>query len=183
MTRDDERELAELYERTRSRLRAAASRFVGWDDAEDVVQDAFVRALTFPGALRRDASMTNWMTRILFNAAIDETRRRKRQPRTVAMPEFGACEVGANAHHPWQLEVKSALAASSRRDREVLVLAAVLGLSYQETAQRLGLSVATTKSRLHTARWRLQRAISGLPASGRSTRHGSSSHSTRPGAS
>jgi RNA polymerase sigma-70 factor (ECF subfamily) len=159
MTQHHQGELEDLYERVRPRLRMTASRYVGWDDAEDVVQDAFVRALASPGAFRHDASITTWMTRIVLNAAIDETRRRKRRPATVASPDLAGLRCGQTPHYP-AVELKAALAASSRGDRAILVLAGLLGFSYKETAQRLGLTVGTTKSRLCSARARLRGSIS-----------------------
>ena len=160
----DHQELEELYAHIQPRLRATASRFVGWDDAEDVVQDAFVRALAFPGAFRHQASISTWMTRILLNTAIDETRRRKRRPQTVAGVDPTMIERGTMPRHPGWLELQTALAACSRHDRELLVLAGVLGFSYSETAQRLGLGVKTTKSRLCSARSRLRRVMAGSAA-------------------
>ena len=161
VTHEYDQDLEVLFEQARPRLRASASRLVGWDDAEDVVQEAFVRALAFPGAFRHDASMTTWMTRIVVNTAIDETRRRKRRPRIVSTPNLADLDCGAMPHYPQRVELKAALAATRRSDREILVLAGLLGLSYSETAQRLGLTVGTTKSRLHTARCRLRRAMTG----------------------
>jgi len=161
VTREEEQDLEVIYEQVRPRLRASASRFVGWDDAEDVVQDAFLRALACPGAFRHEASRTTWMTRIVLNAAIDETRRRKRRPRTAPSPDLASLECGVMPHHSTRLELKAALAATRRSDREILVLAGLLGFSYKETAQRLGLAVGTTKSRLYTARCRLRRTMTG----------------------
>src|SRR5215216_3433160 len=144
-TRDYDHEIEAVFEHVRPRLRASASRVVGWDDAEDVVQDAFVRALAFPGAFRHDASITTWMTRIVMNAAIDETRRRKRRPRTAPTADLADVERGVIPQYPQRLEFKAALTATRRSDRELLVLAGLLGLSYKETAQRLGLTVGMTK--------------------------------------
>jgi RNA polymerase sigma-70 factor, ECF subfamily len=162
VTREYDRDIEMVFEHVRPRLRACASTVVGWDDAEDVVQEAFVRALAFPGAFRHDASMTTWMTRIVMNAAIDETRRRTRRPRTVPRPDVAKIDCSVMPHYPQRLELKTALAAMRRSDRELLVLAGLLGLSYKETARRLGLTVATTKSRLWTARRRLRRAMTGV---------------------
>ena len=133
-----------------------ASRFVGWDDAEDLVQEAFVRALAFPGVFRHHASTATWMTRILVNVAIDETRRRKRRPSCVTTEDVGRVERSATPMQLVRLELKTALANSTRMDREVLVLAGLLGFSCEETAQRLGLTIGTTKSRLWHARRRLR---------------------------
>jgi RNA polymerase sigma-70 factor (ECF subfamily) len=154
-------ELEMLFQQDRPRLRASASRVVGWDDAEDVVQEAFVRALAFPGAFRHDASMATWMTRIVLNTAIDETRRRKRRPHIVSTPDLTAVDSGVMPQYSQRLALKAALAGTRRSDRELIVLAGLLGLSYQETAQRLGLTVGTTKSRLCSARGRLRRAMTG----------------------
>jgi RNA polymerase sigma-70 factor (ECF subfamily) len=158
-------DLEALYEQVRPRLRVTASRLVGWDDAEDVVQEAFVRALAFPGVFRRESSPLTWMTRIVLNTAIDETRKRKRRPSTVATPAFAEAGHGVMPQHPVCTELRAALAASSRGDREVLVLAGLLGFSYRETAERLGVSVSTTKSRLCSARMRLRHAMTGQDAS------------------
>lgn len=161
MTQDHALELENLYEQHRLRLRGSASRVVGWDDAEDVVQEAFVKALAFPGAFRQDAAMTTWMTRIVVNTAIDHTRRQKRRPQTVSTPHLADVAPGVMPRYAQRLELKSALAATGRGDRELLVLAGLLGWTYKETAHQLGLTVGATKSRLCTARCRLRRAMTG----------------------
>lgn len=157
----DDGDLAIVYERVRPRLRAMASRFVGWDAAEDIVQDAFVLALTHPGTFRREASITTWLTRILVNAAIDETRRMKRRPACVAGRDLPVAGHGALPLGLYHLELKAALAAANRTDREVLVLVGLLGWTHEEAAGRLGVTAGRTKSRLWNARRRLRRALAG----------------------
>jgi RNA polymerase sigma factor (sigma-70 family) len=153
-------EIEKIYEQVKPKLRAMASKYVGWHDAEDIVQDAFVRALCFPGVFRRQAAVATWLTRILLNTAIDETRRRKRRPSCVTDSQ---AIVGGHAVMPAHLEVldvKAALAAGNRMDREVLVLAGLFGLSSEETARRLGVTAGTAKSRLWHARRRLRHRLS-----------------------
>ena len=66
-----------LYEQSRRQLRTVAARYVG-DEAEDVVQDAFLRALRSGHGFRGDAQPLTWISRIVVNASLDRCRRRTR---------------------------------------------------------------------------------------------------------
>src|SRR5215217_857000 len=75
--------LADTYERSHQHLCAVAARYVG-PDAEDVVQDAFVRALQTGDAFRHEASTATWLHRIAVNICIDRWRRQRRRPEIAA---------------------------------------------------------------------------------------------------
>jgi RNA polymerase sigma-70 factor, ECF subfamily len=121
--------------------------------AEDVTQEAFLRAFRFLGAFRGEAKFTSWLLRIVRNCGMDALRRQHsqstRQP--VAMP--GASDPAARA------ELAQAIEGLSADHRQPFLLIEVFGLSYREAADVLSLKVGTVKSRMHRARQTLIRAL------------------------
>ena len=122
--------------------------------ADDVTQDAFLRAYRFLGSFRGDAKFTSWLFRIVRNCAMDSLRSRKSYlakepplPAPASNPETRA-------------ELQAALRGISDDHREPFLLIEVFGLSYQEAADVLGLKVGTVKSRMHRARLSLVRELS-----------------------
>lgn len=83
----DQEAFEALVLRHRARLTRVAQRFLsGLSEAEDMVQEAFVKAFTRLDRLRDGVPFRNWATRIVINLCIDELRRRKRH-REAPMPE------------------------------------------------------------------------------------------------
>jgi RNA polymerase sigma-70 factor (ECF subfamily) len=123
--------------------------------AEDVTQEAFLRAFRFLGGFRGDRKFGSWLFSIVRNCAMDALRRARRPespwderttPRSVADPSA-------------RVELAAALRSVSSEHREAFLLVEVFGLSYQETADVLGVAVGTVKSRMFRARQALSRAI------------------------
>ena len=122
--------------------------------AEDVTQEAFLRAFRFLGGFRGDRKFGSWLFSIVRNCAMDALRRHRRSqpwdeetmPRTVADPSARA-------------ELDAALRTISAEHRETFLLVEVFGLSYQETADVQGVAVGTVKSRMFRAREALCKAI------------------------
>ena len=122
--------------------------------AEDVTQEAFLRAFRFLGGFRGDRKFGSWLFSIVRNCAMDALRRQRQSqpwdeetmPRTVADPSARA-------------ELDAALRAISAEHRETFLLVEVFGLSYQETADVQGVAVGTVKSRMFRAREALYKAI------------------------
>ena len=122
--------------------------------AEDVTQEAFLRAFRFLGGFRGDRKFGSWLFSIGRNCAMDALRRQRRSqpwdeetmPRTVADPSARA-------------ELDAALRTISAEHRETFLLVEVFGLSYQETADVQGVAVGTVKSRMFRAREALCKAI------------------------
>jgi RNA polymerase sigma-70 factor (ECF subfamily) len=136
------------------RLRATASRMVG-QDADDMVQDAFVRALESEAGFRHDASHTTWMHRIVVNICLDERRRRRRR-------DLLAMGLAWNERRfvEWPMAVdrvgiRTALGRLSTTDRTMCLLYDVMGYTHVEIAATLRIPVGTSKSRLAVARRRL----------------------------
>jgi RNA polymerase sigma-70 factor (ECF subfamily) len=155
-----------LYRVARSILRDNA-------EAEDAVQEAYLRAFTALKDFRGEAGLGTWLTRITINEALGRLRRRKRSepPGNTAS---GAAEadilVFPGAAHPMNPEqtmavgeirhlLERAIDGLPPAFRTVFVLREIEGLSVDETADQLGLPAATVKTRLHRARRLLRKSL------------------------
>jgi RNA polymerase sigma-70 factor (ECF subfamily) len=138
----------------RDRARGLAWRLVGGDQdaAEDVVQDAFVKAYRALGRFREDSSLETWFYRILVNQA--HKHRRWRAVRQRWSPEWDETQAVApsDARDPaLQRRITQALAKLSRRQREAFVLVHFEGFTVRETGHLIGAREGTVKSHLHRA--------------------------------
>ncbi len=121
--------------------------------AEDVTQEAFLRAFRFLGGFRGDSKFTSWLFRIARNCAMDALRARKstlakEHPQPIGPPDPQA-----------RIELETALSSVSQEHREPFLLIEVFGLSYQEAADVLNVRVGTVKSRMHRARQAMMSAL------------------------
>jgi RNA polymerase sigma-70 factor (ECF subfamily) len=121
--------------------------------AEDVTQEAFLRAFRFLRSYRGDAKFTSWLFRIARNCAMDAIRSRTVHLEKEPPPPVGPTDPQA------RLELHAALDAVSDEHREPFLLIEVFGLSYQEAADVLGVRVGTVKSRMHRARKAMMDAL------------------------
>jgi RNA polymerase sigma-70 factor (ECF subfamily) len=147
-----------LVERHSDVVHRVARRFVGADDAEDVSQDAFLRAFHRLRGFRHDAPFRSWLLRITHNAALDHLARRRAEPVDPAGIE-GVRRRDGPRPPAEQLETRERierlelkLQGLSAPHRTVLVLRDVEGLSYQEIAQVTDWPLGSVKGRLHRAR-------------------------------
>ena len=169
--RGDGRAYAELVERYHGRVYGIVYRMCGPQDAEDLTQDVFVRALH---ALRRfqfqgQASFRTWLYRIAVNSAINELRRRGRVNASCgpSFEELDENESGVSERilpdYSWAPEVlvereelRRAVHQTLRqlppKHRAVIILVDLEGLPYEEAAEILGCPLGTVKSRLARAR-------------------------------
>jgi len=139
----------------RERARRLAWRLVGGDEAaaEDVTQDAFVKAYQALGNFRGDASLETWFYRILVRQAHNYRRWRAVRDvwnRTWAedLPDSSAEILGDPG---LRQRIAQALARLSHRQREAFILVHLEGFTVQECAELLGKPLGTVKSHLHRA--------------------------------
>jgi RNA polymerase sigma-70 factor (ECF subfamily) len=153
--------IAETYAQSYGQLRSVAARFVSRDEADDLVQEAYLRALAHGGRFRGEAAETTWIYRILVNACLDARRYRQRRGSQVALEDGHTSLRGRRVHGPVERHaLRAALATLDLSEREVCVLYDVMGYTHPEIARRLGIPVGTSKGRLCTARRRLRRLLS-----------------------
>lgn len=136
-------------------LTAVAQRLVGRDDAQDVVQDALVRAWRRWSTFDPDKGTTRtWLLAIVMDRARAHRIRRIRiRYRLFAeVPEFPV----PNRDHAQRVAIERTVADLPRRQREVVVLYYLADLSVEETAGVLGIRVGTVKAHLGAARTSLR---------------------------
>jgi len=122
-------------------------------EAEDLAHDAVVRALQSGSAPRKIADLRPWMFRIVKNLFIDE-KRKERVQREFSIAQSRLSDIGpAQASDPVEaLMVRQAYAKLAPRDREILCLVDILGLTYAQAAAVIDVPVGTVMSRVSRAR-------------------------------
>jgi RNA polymerase sigma-70 factor (ECF subfamily) len=159
--------LAELTRRHADAVyRVALSVTRSHEMAEDVAQDALLKAWQALPSFRGDAPLKNWLLRITHNTAISALRRR----RDVHLDPADIPEAPAPPHASVEARVEANISVEAFGDalrrlddlsRSVVVLREVEGLSYEEIAQVLDVSLPTVKTRLLRARRTLAAALEG----------------------
>ena len=122
--------------------------------ADDVTQEAFLRAFRFLGGFRGDSKFTSWLFRIARNCAMDQLR-----ARSATLQRESRAPLGPISDPQARVELHAALDAVTPEHREPFLLVEVFGLSYQEAADVLGVRVGTIKSRMHRARRAMMEAL------------------------
>jgi RNA polymerase sigma-70 factor, ECF subfamily len=141
--------------------RFIAARVRNRDDAEDVLQDVFVKIHDQLPRLEDPARLNAWVYQITRNAIVDYYRRRGRTPElTTEFPDDLAADVAetdlTDEVAAWLLPMIETLPP---KYRDAMRLAEVQGLTQQETAERLGISLSGAKSRVQRGRERLREAL------------------------
>lgn len=153
-------ELVRLHQR---RAYAVARSVVGTHhDAEDAVQDGFLHAYRALDRFRPDQAFGSWLYRIVANAALDLTRRRKVRsweelPAAIASPFRDPGEADE-----LRRRLDDALARLQPRQRSVVVLHDVEGFNHAEIGEMLGIPEGTARSDLHHARAALRVSLDDL---------------------
>jgi RNA polymerase sigma-70 factor (ECF subfamily) len=148
-----------LYESHSARMKSLALNVLGnRSDAEDAVQEAFLRAYKNRHSFRSDAALWTWVYRILLNACHDIGRSRaaRRDNQTVAtdLP----CAIGDG---PMRLTLQRAVNGLAPIYRDVFLLCEVEGYTHREVAGILEIPEGTSKGRLFEARRQLKQTLAG----------------------
>jgi RNA polymerase sigma factor (sigma-70 family) len=133
-------------------------------EAEDIVQEAFMKAYFSLKQLGSPYAFTAWLSRIVYHLCQDRIKKRDKQD---ALTRKWLNEKIDNANHSRnQIEQKQlgidlhrAMQALTLEHRTVLILREIQGLSYQEIANILGVPEGTVKSRIHKARLALRNEL------------------------
>ncbi|MBV9663849.1 MAG: sigma-70 family RNA polymerase sigma factor [Actinobacteria bacterium] len=134
-------------------------------DAEDLVQEVLLRVRRGL-ATYRPGSMEGWLSRITTNVFLDDVRRQRRRPAVVmADPPDALLPAAPSADEALASttlpdRVQAALARLPEDFRAAVVLCDVVGESYEQIAESLGIPIGTVRSRIHRARALLRDALS-----------------------
>jgi RNA polymerase sigma-70 factor (ECF subfamily) len=155
----------QLYRKHGARMKSIALNLVGnAADAEDAVQDAFLKVYRSADSFKHDAAFSTWIYRILVNACHDLMRRRqRRKPETPAAELEPALAEGGGSivdDHPLRIMLEQCVARLHPKYRTVFLLYEVEGFKHREIAAILKIPEGTSKNLLFEAKKELQRLIS-----------------------
>src|SRR5213075_47101 len=145
-------------------------------DAEDLVQETYLRAYRGFGGFREGTNLKAWLYRILTNTFINQYRAKKRRPDQVDLDDVGDFYIfrrlggleAADAERTAETEalesmpddeVKQALESIPEQFRMAVILADIEGFSYKEIADILDVPIGTVMSRIHRGRKALQQRL------------------------
>jgi len=133
-------------------------------DAEDAVQETFLKVFRNIAGFKGDSSFSTWVTRILINNCYDLRRRRMRRPEMTELeegPGMDGMELprASGTDHPLRMMLERSMARLGERNRTVFLLFEIEGLSHAEIAATLGISEASSKNTLFQAKRELRRML------------------------
>ena len=170
LQRRDKQAWGQLFETHRDQVFGQCLRMLrNRQDAEDISQEVFLRAVRSIGAFRGDASLRTWLHQITHNACLTHLasvgKRLQDSLDPSVMTEFASESPSpeeASASAGMRAILENALGELDPVFREAILLREVEGLSYEEIAQVTGVSVNTVKTRIYRARMKLQQRLVGF---------------------
>ena len=131
--------------------------------AEQLTQDAFVRAWWKLPTFRGESAFGSWLHRLAVNVVLEDGRReRRREARVLHVERPESHELGGRVgQDDARMDLERAIARLPDRARAVLVLFDIEGYPQEEIARMLGVAVGTVKAQLHRARRLLRDALGG----------------------
>ncbi len=146
-----------LYRRHRDRIYALVWRLCGGDAglAEDLLQEAFIRAWQKLDSFRGDSRFGTWLHRLSANVALSDRRSRMRRLTRETELDVTAERKAAGDRDVYagkRMDLEKAVSTLPERARTVLVLYDIEGYSHAEIAEIAGMAVGSSKAQLHRAR-------------------------------
>ena len=129
-------------------------------EAQDLVQDVYLRAYRFFNQFEKGTNFKAWLFRILKNVYINKYRKQARLPKMVDISDIGMFTDLANVKTPENEifdkllddDITNAMNSLPEEFRLVIILSDIQGFSYKETAEILSCPIGTVMSRLHRGR-------------------------------
>ena len=148
-----------LYRSTVAAVHSLARRILGRELADAATQEVYLRAWRKRESFRGEAAASTWLHRLARNELVNQARTRARAPRLEPQVDAGSEPQRGPRASDLQLDLEVALEQLPNGARQIFVLHDVEGLQHAEIAERLGISVGTSKSQLHRARALLRAAL------------------------
>ena len=128
------------------------------EDAKDISQEVFLKAYRNIGNFDERSQFSTWIYRITANTCIDEMRKRKGR-QSFSLEEELESEEGSMQREEQKSEILQALESLSPEHKVAVILRDIKGLSYEEIAEILELTLGTVKSRISRGRNQLKQEI------------------------
>ena len=158
---------AALVNQHQKMIRAVTFRMTGSaDDAEELAQDAFLRAYRQLGSFNSGSKFSTWLSRIAINLSLDWRRRESRRDDIHSKwAEDAVSSNSSNDGFPDELSrrVQDALNRLPAKQRAAIVLTIYENQTHAEAAKTLGCTEATISWRVFAARQKLKRLLKDLP--------------------
>jgi RNA polymerase sigma-70 factor (ECF subfamily) len=151
----NDRALSELVRLTQADVWKLCMALGSRGETEDLVQETYLRALKSLHSFRGDSSVRTWLLSVSRNVCADHVRRRERQRRLIER----VTPLAADAITPGPVFIDEMIDGLSRDRRDAFVLTQMIGLSYEEAAQALGVPIGTVRSRVARARIELAAVV------------------------
>lgn len=152
----------QLFHKYQERVYGTALRMMSnKEDALDLTQEIFLKAYQNIHKFKSTSAFSTWLYRLSVNLCIDELRKRKRLANTVPLEE-AVSQADANTPEDYAIskdrerQVWEALNSLKEKERAIIILRDMEGLSYKEIAEVFKCSLGRVKSRLHEARQSLK---------------------------
>jgi RNA polymerase sigma-70 factor, ECF subfamily len=154
---------SEVYRRFGERMKSIAFNHLGnIADAEDAVQETFVKLHRAAKGFTGEAAFTTWLYRILVNTCLDAIRKRRRRIQEAPIDdELSGGRAGMSVDDAKRLTLRKMLAELPEQRRAVFVLFEIEGLSHAEIAEVLDISEGNSKWILFATKKQLQEAWRG----------------------
>ncbi len=150
----------ELYRGHVGRIYAVSLRMVADPAlAEELTQEAFVRAWRKLASYRGTSAFSTWLHRLAVNVVLDAMRARRRWRERFSDAPLARPPAAPVRDHPEALDLERGIAQLPPRARAVFVLHEIEGYKHREIARLLDLSVGACKAHLHRARRRLREEL------------------------
>ncbi len=152
-----------LYDTYKNRVYATVLRTLGnAEDAEDALQETFVKAFRHIASFKGKSSFSTWLYRIAFNTAIETVRTRKKHENHLDIDEYADFLAGAafESYSAEGIALEKAIHELPEGYRRIFVLYAVEGYKHHEIAKMLDITEGTSKSQYFQARKRMRKLLS-----------------------
>lgn len=150
----------ELYDRFSPKMYAVCLRYMGnADDAQDILQEGFIKVYKNLERFRGDGSFEGWIRRIFVNTAIEQIRKKKMDVSLTEKEEIIEFKTVSAIDNISEKDLLKIVSGLSPGYRSVFNMYVVEGFSHKEIGELLGISEGTSKSQLARARVILQERI------------------------
>ncbi len=152
----------ELYQRFASKMMGVAMRYANSpEEAQDVLQDAFIKVFERIKSFKKEGSLEGWIRRVVVNTALDSIRKHKKEKYNVALAEaeYLASDKDFIIENMSANELLQLLRTIPQGYRTVFNLYAIEGYSHKEIAEQLNISENTSKSQFSRAKSFMRKLI------------------------